>query len=64
MTSEQICTAIKKKRKTLGITQAQLAEKTGLSTYYIGLLEANRKSPTLRTLELICEVLGLDIMIQ
>lgn len=46
------------------MTQAQLAEKTDLSTYYIGLLEANRKSPTLRTLELICEVLGLEIMIQ
>ena len=64
MTSEQICTAIKKKRKALGITQAQLAEKTGLSTYYIGLLEANRKSPTLRTLELICEVLELELLIQ
>jgi transcriptional regulator with XRE-family HTH domain len=63
MTSEEICAAIKKKRKSLSFTQAQLAESTGLSAYYIGLLESGQKSPTLRTLELVCEALGLEVSV-
>lgn len=64
MTSQQIGTVIKERRKVLNLTQAQLAAKTGLSTYYIGLLESDRKSPTIRTLETVCEILGLTITVQ
>lgn len=47
----------------LGISQRKMAELTGLSKYEILLVESNRKSPTLRTLVILCEVLKLDISV-
>lgn len=61
--SEEICYAIKKRRTELKISQRMMAEVTGLSKYAIILLESNRKSPTLKTLEKVCEVLRLDLYI-
>ena len=63
MTSEEICTALKNRRMELGISQRKMAELTGLSKYEILLVESNRKSPTLRTLVILCEVLKLDISV-
>lgn len=63
MTPEEISKVIKDRRTELGISQRKMAEMTGLSKYEIILVETNRKSPTLRTLEILCEALKMDIFI-
>jgi len=44
---------IKQRRRILGITQANLAEKVGISTRYIGQIELESKFPTPEMLERI-----------
>jgi transcriptional regulator with XRE-family HTH domain len=51
---------IKKKRQILGITQAQLAEKVGTSTQYIGQIEVENKFPSPEMLERIAAALEID----
>ena len=51
---------IKQQRKIQGITQANLAEKVGTSTHYIGQIELGNKFPTPEMLERIAEALGID----
>lgn len=63
VTPEEISKVIKDRRTELGISQRKMAEMTGLSKYEIILVETNRKSPTLRTLEILCEALRMDISI-
>lgn len=64
MTAEEVSKTIKQRRKETGITQAQLAQMCGVSTYYIILVESGRKSPTLRNLEKICTALNLELLLQ
>lgn len=52
---------IKRFRKKAGLTQEQLAEKTGLSTTYIGYLEIGRHRPSLKTLHKIATVLKVKV---
>jgi len=51
---------IKQKRRILGITQANLAEKVGTSTHYIGQIELENKFPTPEMLERIASALEID----
>lgn len=51
---------IKTVRKSLGLTQDQLAEKSELSSNYIGQLERGERSPSLKTLSKIARSLGVD----
>lgn len=51
---------IKTVRKGLHLTQDQLAEKSGLSSNYIGQLERGERSPSLKTLSRIARSLGVD----
>lgn len=48
-------------RKKRGITQALLAEKTGLSDNFIGLLERGLTSPSLETLDKISKALKVSM---
>ena len=48
---------MKDRRKFLGISQAELAERAGISVGYVGELEIGRKGPTLETVELLAEAL-------
>ena len=48
-------------REQDGLTQAELAEKTGLSDNYIGLIERGIKHSTLETLNRIAEVLEVPL---
>jgi transcriptional regulator with XRE-family HTH domain len=50
---------LKKHRKRLGITQPELAEKAGLSTHYLGMVEIARNFPTADTLERLAAALGI-----
>lgn len=50
-------------RKKAGLTQEELAERTNLSTTYIGMLEAPNisKTPSLKTLYTISKVLDIPL---
>jgi len=51
---------IKERRRTLGITQANLAEKVETSTHYIGQIELGNKFPSPEMLERIAGALEID----
>lgn len=52
---------IKKIRKGQGLTQKELAEKCSLSRSYLADLERNRYNPSLDSLQLIADSLGVNI---
>ena len=52
---------IQRIRKKAGLTQEDLAEKTDLSTTYIGYIEIGQKKPTLKTLNKIAMVLKVKV---
>ena len=51
---------LKENRKRLGITQPQLAEKAGLSTHYLAMIEVARKFPTAEMLERLAKALNIE----
>ena len=50
---------LKKHRQRLGITQLELAEKAGLSTHYLGMIEIARNFPTADVLERLAAALDI-----
>ena len=50
---------LKKNRRRLGITQPELAERAGLSTHYLGMIEIARNLPTADALERLAVALGV-----
>lgn len=59
-----IASVIKARRKELGITQAKLAEMTGVSRSYICDIETGRMSPSMKTLMRITDSLSLSFFLQ
>lgn len=56
---QRLGNAIRERREKLGFSQEAFAEECGLHRTYISQLERGLKSPTVRTLALIAEKLGL-----
>jgi len=50
---------LKKHRQRLGITQPELAERAGLSTHYLGMIEIARNFPTADVLERLASALEI-----
>lgn len=48
-------------REYRGFTQDQLAEKAGVSKPYISMIESRQRTPSVKTLKAIAEVLEVDI---
>ncbi len=48
-------------RKLRDMTQAELAEKVGLSNNFIALIESGKRAPSFETLEKLIEVLNVDV---
>jgi transcriptional regulator with XRE-family HTH domain len=48
-------------RERRGLTQEQLAEKSGVSRTYLARLETGRQDPTLSTLEKLAKALGVKV---
>ena len=63
-TVQDFGTAIKKRRKKLGYTQAFLAEFTGLSVSFISDLERGKATAELGKALALANVLGLDCMLE
>lgn len=49
---------VKARRLRLGLTQAQLAEQSGLLQQYVSLVELGKQNVTLATAQILAEVLG------
>lgn len=59
-----IAKTISARRKTLGITQTELAEMAGVGTATVKDLERGKGNPSLKTLERLCIVLGFEIALK
>ena len=51
---------LRQAREQAGLSQEELSFRAGLSRPYISQLERNLKSPTVETLFLICDALGVS----
>lgn len=51
---------MKSRRKELGLSQIELAEKTGSATNYISKIEAERQFPSVEMIEKLAEALQMD----
>ena len=51
---------LKENRRRLGITQPELAERAGMSTQYLAMIEIAPKFPTADILERLSAALGID----
>jgi ribosome-binding protein aMBF1 (putative translation factor) len=54
---------IRQLREAAGLSQRQLAERTGTTQSAVARLEADRQEPTLRTLEKLASALGQDLVV-
>jgi transcriptional regulator with XRE-family HTH domain len=52
---------IKERRKTLGLTQQQLAEALGVTPQHISVIEQDKRAPSLSSLARMAEELGVTI---
>ena len=52
---------VKELRKSINISQNELAERVGVSKDYIGLIERGLRSPSLQVIERIANSLGVAI---
>ena len=51
---------LKKNRKKCGVSQSKLAEKAGISTQFIAMIELSKQFPTPEVLEKIAAALGIE----
>jgi transcriptional regulator with XRE-family HTH domain len=58
---ERVAERIQHLRKRRGWTQAQLADRAGLSRGYLARLETARQDPTLTTLEALAKALRVKV---
>ena len=56
--------SIKARRKTLRVTQPQLAELAEVSVNTLYKIEKGQSNPTLETLEKIADILGMEIRLE
>ena len=55
---------IKERRKTLRVTQPQVAELADISVNTLYKIERGQANPTLETLTKIADVLGMEVILQ
>lgn len=60
----QLSSIIKARRQTLGISQLDLAEMAGIGIATVKSIETDKANPSLRTVEALAEVLGLELMLK
>lgn len=60
---EEIGALIKERRRTLKITQPDLAEMAGISKNTLYKIETGQANPTIRMLNKIADILGMEVII-
>jgi transcriptional regulator with XRE-family HTH domain len=63
MSPEELGQAIRNRRKLAKVTQADLADLSGLSVHTLSDLESGKGNPTLEVLSKLCSVMGLEIQL-
>lgn len=63
MKMEQISETLSMRRKSLGISQAQLAKIAAVSSHTISDIESGKGNPTIESLIKVSDVLGMDVSI-
>lgn len=58
--NQVVASNLRRLRKELGISQEDLAEKSGLHRTYVGAIERSERNITLKTLERLAESLGVS----
>lgn len=61
MNIQEISNSIIKRRKMLSVSQKELAELSGLSLHSIINLESGNGNPTVQTLLVVLDVLGMEV---
>ena len=61
MNFETITKYLTERRKSLGVSQRELANLSGISLHSLSNIESGRGNPTFDVLFRLCEVLGLEI---
>jgi transcriptional regulator with XRE-family HTH domain len=51
---------LRRLRNAKGITQEELAERAGINRNYVGMIERETNSPTIKVLEKLARALGAD----
>jgi transcriptional regulator with XRE-family HTH domain len=64
MNSLEISIIIRKKRDQIGITQQDLADRSGIHLRSINNIEGGKSNPSLDTLLKIAEVLKLEVIVR
>ncbi len=64
MNNTRLGSILQDRRKAAGITQRDVAELGGVAVHTISDLESGKGNPTLEVLSSVCEVLGLEIVLQ
>ena len=59
----QPAAVLRSRRLVLGVTQAELAHAAGVSLATVQNIEAGRANPALGTVERVCDVLALDVVV-
>ena len=54
-------TRIKQIRERVGMTQAELSAKSGISQEHISRIENNHFTPTIKTADKICDAMGVTL---
>ena len=58
-----VAETLKASRKRLRLTQDQLAEISGTSRNTIGVYEAGRRSPSVETMDILLNAMGLELRV-
>lgn len=56
-----LATILKERRQTLGISQQDLAEMSGVGISTVKNIECGKGNPSIRTIESLAQVLGLEL---
>lgn len=59
----EVLNKIEKRRKFLGLTQTELAERAGISVRSLKMIEAGTANPTLEQITKILAVLGMKLSV-
>ncbi len=64
MHMDEIIKVVKKRREMLQVTQETLAELSGVGLRTLKQFESGKGNPTLRTLQKLADVLGMEVCLQ
>ncbi|MCD6180759.1 MAG: helix-turn-helix transcriptional regulator [Candidatus Cloacimonetes bacterium] len=62
--TKELGALLKNRRKTLNIHQKDLSEISGVALHTVSDIESGKGNPTLTVMNKLCDVLGLELLVQ